>query len=208
MYGARSTLELTRKHSKSGLRSSPPAMSATRPCCPNFSTRSRPIRRSAASPPTVPSTPASAMMPSPLAALRPSYHPAKMPNHGSPIHPVLRPGPAPPRTAPRPHAERPSEPGFPPLDHLVPDCFGLLRRHARRVGLEAAPDLLAGLHRRIPLRHPPLEPVNSCLVDGCSHPPPTPSCVAVCVAKWGAKQGARDIERSIMSGKTMFYMDN
>ena len=72
-----------RRHWKSGPPSSPPATLVTRPCCPNFSTRSRPISRSPASRPpltvcmqtvagqrTAPSTPASAMTPSPPAVLR------------------------------------------------------------------------------------------------------------------------------------------
>ena len=62
--GARSTARSTSKRWKSGRSSSPPATSATRPCCRNFWTRSRPIKRSPASPPMAPSTPASAMTPS------------------------------------------------------------------------------------------------------------------------------------------------
>jgi hypothetical protein len=41
------------------------------------------IRRSPASPPTVPSTPASAMMPLPPVVLPPSFRPARMPSRGS-----------------------------------------------------------------------------------------------------------------------------
>jgi hypothetical protein len=55
---------LTRKNWKSGRPSSPPATWATRPCCPNCSTRSRQTKRSPASLPMVPSTPASATTPS------------------------------------------------------------------------------------------------------------------------------------------------
>ena len=44
--GARSTSELTSKRWKSGRPNSPPATSAMRPCCRNFWTRSRPIKRS------------------------------------------------------------------------------------------------------------------------------------------------------------------
>jgi len=94
--GARSTSELTRKRWKSGRPGSPPATSVTRPCCPSFSTRSRPNRRSPASPLMVPSTPASAMTPSLPAVQRPSFRPARTPSHGSPTpeeqSPATRPG--------------------------------------------------------------------------------------------------------------------
>jgi hypothetical protein len=76
------------KHWKSGRPSSPPATSATRPCCPNCSTRSRPIRRSPASPPMAPSTPANAMTPSPPAAPPRSSRPARTPSPGSQTPPV------------------------------------------------------------------------------------------------------------------------
>ena len=72
------------KHWKSAQPSSPPAMSATRPCCPNCSTRSPPIKRSPASPPMVPSTPASAMTPSPPEVPPRSYRPARTQSPGSP----------------------------------------------------------------------------------------------------------------------------
>ena len=70
--------------------SSPPATSAMRLCCPNCSTRSRPIRRSAASPPTAPTTPASATMPSPPAALPPSFRPARTPKPWKTDHAPVR----------------------------------------------------------------------------------------------------------------------
>jgi hypothetical protein len=47
------------------------------PCCPNSSTRSRPIRRSAALPQTAPSTRANATRPSPPAVPPPSSRPAR-----------------------------------------------------------------------------------------------------------------------------------
>jgi hypothetical protein len=87
--GARSTSELTSKPWKSALPSSPPARSATRPCCPSCSTRSHPIRRSPASPLTVPSIPASAMTLSPPAVPPRSSRPAGTPNHGN----LTQPGP-------------------------------------------------------------------------------------------------------------------
>ena len=101
--------ESTRKHWKSRRQSSPLATWAMRPCCPNCSTRSCPIRRSPASPPpltvckqtvagqwTGPLTLASAMMPSAPAALPRSYRPDRMPSLGS-------------RTPPgRSHATKPS----------------------------------------------------------------------------------------------------
>jgi hypothetical protein len=53
-------------------------------CYPNCSARSLPIRRSPASPPTVPMTRASATMPSLIAGPALSSRRARMPNHGSP----------------------------------------------------------------------------------------------------------------------------
>lgn len=72
--GARFTSGSMKKHWKSGRWSSPAAISAMRPCYRNFSARSRPIRKSAASPLTAPMTPASVTTPSPTGGL--CRHPA------------------------------------------------------------------------------------------------------------------------------------
>ena len=85
--GAGSTSELMRKRWRSGPPSSPQATWATLPCCPNCSTRTRPISRSPASLPMAPSTPESAMTRSPNAVLPRSFRHAKTPNHGSPTPP-------------------------------------------------------------------------------------------------------------------------
>jgi len=85
--GARSISGSTRRPWQSGRPSSPPAISAMRPCCPNFSTRSRPGRRSPPSPPTAPSTPAGATTPSPPAVPPQSCRPARPPDPGSPTPP-------------------------------------------------------------------------------------------------------------------------
>ena len=60
-----------------------------RRCCPSYSTRSHPIKTSAASPPMVPSIRASATRPLPPVALPRSFRPTKKPNHGSPTLPGL-----------------------------------------------------------------------------------------------------------------------
>ena len=57
------------------------------PCCRNFRTRSRPIRRSPVSQPTAPMTPESAMTPSPPEARLRSFLPARTPGPGSPTPP-------------------------------------------------------------------------------------------------------------------------
>ena len=85
--GARSTSGSTRNPWKSGRPSSPPTTWAMHRCCPSCWTRSRQIRRSQRSPPTAPSTPASAMTPSPLAARQRSFCPGRTPSHGSPTPP-------------------------------------------------------------------------------------------------------------------------
>lgn len=68
---------------KSGLPSSPRARSATPPCCPICSIRSRPNRRSPASQPMAPSTVASAMTPSPPEGPPQSSRPARTPSRGN-----------------------------------------------------------------------------------------------------------------------------
>ena len=75
--GTRSTSELTSDRLKSGRPGSRPATSAPRPCCPNLSIRSRPTRRSPVSPPTAPSTPASAIAARGTAAITPPGKNAK-----------------------------------------------------------------------------------------------------------------------------------
>ena len=92
--------ELMSKRWTSGRRSSPPVMLATRPCCPICSTRSRPTRRSQASPPpltvcrqtvagqrTVPLTRANAMTLSPPEVPPRSFRRGRASNPGNPTPP-------------------------------------------------------------------------------------------------------------------------
>ena len=85
--GARSTSELTRNPWKSGQLNSPRVGSVMRPYYLSCWTRSRPIRRSPPSPPTVPSTRASVMMPSLPGAPPQSFRPERTPSPGSPTPP-------------------------------------------------------------------------------------------------------------------------
>ena len=74
---------------KSGPPSSPPATWGMPPCCPSCSTRSHSIKRSVASSRMAPSTPASAMTPSPLEGPPRSYPLARTPSLGSQTPRVL-----------------------------------------------------------------------------------------------------------------------
>ena len=85
----------TRKHWRFGRSRSPAAISATRPCCPNYWPRSPPIRTSPVSRPpltvcqqtvagqrTAPATPENAMTPLPNAGLPQSSRPARTQSRG------------------------------------------------------------------------------------------------------------------------------
>jgi len=77
-------VEITGSHIGDGERCSAIGSSAPRTCYPICSARSRRTRRLAASRQTAPTTRASAMMQSRVAAPMPSSHPAKMRSHGRP----------------------------------------------------------------------------------------------------------------------------
>ena len=83
-FGARYTSGSTKKHWRFGPLRSRPAISATRRCYLSCWTKSLPIKTSAASPQTGPTTRANAMMRLPPVALMRSYPRARMPNRGSP----------------------------------------------------------------------------------------------------------------------------
>ena len=85
--GARYTLELANKHWRYGQSSSQVAASEMHPFCQTYSTKSHQTRSSAASRLTQHTTHANAMMRLRLETHMPSYHPARMPNCGSQIHP-------------------------------------------------------------------------------------------------------------------------
>jgi hypothetical protein len=85
VFGARSTSGSTSKRWRFEQLKSPAMKWATPPCCPNFSTRSHPTKRSPASRLTAPTTRASATMQLPNVAQPPSFHLARTPSLGRPI---------------------------------------------------------------------------------------------------------------------------